>query len=602
MGNRELVVWASKYLQQDAACQKLLNKKNKLPVCDNSISINATAAIIKCNLFEVGPSVDEETGISTYYQYQCLNLSTEKLDTIRKALHSSEYAFIIIEGVSTKPIITLYFSSVEEDIFAHLRHANQGYTELETYDLPPLSFTKVDSKPTQVIYAYLADKEPELFSVRAQQFIETPHILTSLMSQVMSLESEEHIGFVSVLKVLADHFRKFLQPYIKKVTTDHHQLWSKYYGDRVSFLDGGMSRIVCLPGTEPMGIRVGIYTVTPGEVNLSKREEWNLLPYVIGDTINDRTHIYDVEHQTDVKRLQEAARYILEPLTALRYVKSSGAPPKVIFLHGPLQNQFLTYDETEPNYIPGVSRRFLAEHGISESDVIARVSDIPQDHNRKRMWNGCIAVYAYIMKQIFASSTPFVGVVERSRSRTFTNAVLRMFADESVVPKSTRTKIWDKLNQYEIGDELLWGCILDEGEYIEPICMKVNANLRRAHEKWKLVVRQFPVPTATMLKCSANNFPFRIDFNNNENLTSIHDIISLVYHTALLLPHYSFPVGIDIADKYAKIPDWLSKGISERLAANALKKALDTGDNRILKQCRQLLALSPRDFFFRPKI
>ena len=83
---------------------------------------------------------------------------------------------------------------------------------------------------------------------------------------------------------------------------------------------------------------------------------------------------------------------------------------------------------------------------------------------------------------------------------------------------------------------------------------------------------------------------------------TVNEIMSLIYHTALLLPNYAFPVGIDIADKYAKIPDWLSKGISARLTANILNRVLQTGNDRILRQVRQLLARSPRDFFFRPKI
>jgi hypothetical protein len=77
--------------------------------------------------------------------------------------------------------------------------------------------------------------------------------------------------------------------------------------------------------------------------------------------------------------------------------------------------------------------------------------------------------------------------------------------------------------------------------------------------------------------------------------------MSLLYHMSLLLPNYAFPVGIDIADKYVKIPDWLSKGVSASLTAAVLKKLLKSGDERALIQVRRLLALAPRDFFFRPK-
>jgi hypothetical protein len=106
---------------------------------------------------------------------------------------------------------------------------------------------------------------------------------------------------------------------------------------------------------------------------------------------------------------------------------------------------------------------------------------------------------------------------------------------------------------------------------------------------------------ATMLKCSVNSFPYRVEFNSTKQIPEVEQIMNLLFHMSMLLPHYAFPVGLDIVDKYAKIPDWLSKGISERLTANILKKVLEQGDDRLLMQVRKLLSLSPRDFFFRPK-
>jgi hypothetical protein len=79
-------------------------------------------------------------------------------------------------------------------------------------------------------------------------------------------------------------------------------------------------------------------------------------------------------------------------------------------------------------------------------------------------------------------------------------------------------------------------------------------------------------------------------------------LLSLVYHTSRLLPDYAFPVGLDIADKYAKIPDWLSKGISDKLATATLSKALQTGDQRTIMLVKKFLSQNPRDFFFRPKV
>jgi hypothetical protein len=102
-----------------------------------------------------------------------------------------------------------------------------------------------------------------------------------------------------------------------------------------------------------------------------------------------------------------------------------------------------------------------------------------------------------------------------------------------------------------------------------------------------------------MIKTSHHAFPFRVEFGSSVADAEIERTMRLIYHTSLLLPQYAFPVGIDIADKFAKIPDWLSKGVSAQLAAVIYKRCVQTGA-RLLEQMRNMLGRSPRDFFYRP--
>jgi hypothetical protein len=118
-----------------------------------------------------------------------------------------------------------------------------------------------------------------------------------------------------------------------KITKDHQALWADYCGSKISFADGGMSRIVSLPGVTPTGLRVGIYTVIPGETNPSLRETWSLQSHMIGDVLSDRS-IID-EDGEDEKRLQEAARYLAEAASVYRYVTHHKID--ALFLHGPIQ-------------------------------------------------------------------------------------------------------------------------------------------------------------------------------------------------------------------------------------------------------------------------
>jgi len=113
------------------------------------------------------------------------------------------------------------------------------------------------------------------------------------------------------------------------------------------------------------------------------------------------------------------------------------------------------------------------------------------------------------------------------------------------------------------------------------------------------VVRQLPQPGVMLLKSEETNFPFRVELNEAAMLRT-SSIASFLYHTARLLPRYAFPVGLDIADKYAKIPDWLSRGASAEISAAVLRRAMKTGDEHLLTQLRLFLARGPRDFFFRP--
>ena len=73
-------------------------------------------------------------------------------------------------------------------------------------------------------------------------------------------------------------------------------------------------------------------------------------------------------------------------------------------------------------------------------------------------------------------------------------------------------------------------------------------------------------------------------------------------HSALLLPQYAFPVGLDIVDKFARIPDWMSRPINTHTAVQALKRALDSGDKRLFDALRRMLCGSQREWLLRPGI
>lgn len=523
-------------------------------------------------------------------------LRSERLDELQ-ANDQIDYVYVVIHGSDTSARIVL---DIDDGCLLDILQAENPALRLHVYDLPPTTLTVVDTASVlRAILVALRRKDPGLHSDRTEEFVRYPHILLSLLSHVMELRSKDQIAFVSVLRVIADQLRELLKDRIVKLEKSHAKVWAHWYGRRVSFVDGGVARIESLPGSEPLAMRVGIYTVTPGETNPEVREEWKLEPYVAGDIVNTPADPDVDAPPPDPKRLLEAARYMLEALTVLKHAEST-PPPDVVFLHGPLVNSFLMYDEGEPHFIPGVDPTFLQSHGITLQVVTETLRNIPRRRDGMAMWNQCMAVYGFLMRRLFELDVPIVGVVERSGSSAFRNTVIEYLVQAGGINQSYGRKLRQRLDKYRITDELLFGCILDEGEYIVPMQLEKNV-VRRAREHWQGVVAQYPTPMATYLKTSDSSFPYRVELNCGKADPAIREVMALLYHTSRLLPEYAFPVGLDIADKYAKVPDWLSRGVSASIAAQVLAKAVRTGEPRVLQQLRRLLAQSPRDFFFRPR-
>lgn len=84
--------------------------------------------------------------------------------------------------------------------------------------------------------------------------------------------------------------------------------------------------------------------------------------------------------------------------------------------------------------------------------------------------------------------------------------------------------------------------------------------------------------------------------------TPTRELLSLVLHTSRLLPRYGFPVGLDVADRYAKVPDWMGRQIATGHKVNLLRKAFATDNEKVRDFSIRMLSASGRDWLYRPKI
>ena len=377
-----------------------------------------------------------------------------------------QYLLLVVEG--GPQVARVIVLGANEELFSEFQQSHPRLS-LAGFDLPPFDTTAIDSPPVLLgsIYRFLAHREPELFARRTDRFLRDPHILTQLLSHVMGLASKAQLEYISHLRILADTIREHLTDWIIRIERDHRGTWEEFMGQQVTFGDGGVSRIIGLPGADPMGVRVGMYTVVPGEEDRQHREQWRVYSYCIGDVLTDRSSFASEDAVVDRKRLQEAARYILEPLSLLRLV-DEGPPPDFAFLHGPLQNAFEQYDEDEPNHTPGVSRELLDRIGISEATVREFVPNIPSDRKSRVMWNQCIPVYLYAMHRIARTGFPIAGVVERSGGHSYTDTLLTAAVDAGIMASGVRAAILKIVREYDITDEFLFGCVLKEERVREP--------------------------------------------------------------------------------------------------------------------------------------
>jgi hypothetical protein len=152
---------------------------------------------------------------------------------------------------------------------------------------------------------------------------------------------------------------------------------------------------------------------------------------------------------------------------------------------------------------------------------------------------------------------------------------------------------------YRLTDSLIFECILDEGEYVDPVEMDKQGPDHKIPVAWAPEIKSYPKPLTTYVKTSAESMPIRVEFFPSDSL-SHPELVKLIVHMSRLLPRYSFPVGLDIVDKHAKVPEWMSKQMNVMLSAQLMRKAMDSGNAVAIRMVKRMLSTNTRDWLFRP--
>lgn len=437
--------------------------------------------------------------------------------------------------------------------------------------------------------------------------IHSPHIVEQMLKMSGDMSAPAQLQFLDTVEQLASQLREALLRGggIIKLERDHASLWKSVAGRRIGFVDGGMANLAML-GSSPVAVRVGGYIVRPGDRS-EQRESFIPLKMLISELyMSPDGSVYDGSFP-DLGALRDAARISIEAAGGARLVTDF---PDVewLFMHGALVNPVSRYTDVMrdgrvryafPNFSPEALKELLPK----------------TDKQRTGRDSNFISVYLRQLDLLQASRTVVCGVVEReSHTSSVIKQVIHGLDDDmlrSMLPMPPEQwKHWfltavdpadeDDGGGQRITDPLLFRCVLEPGEALRPVRIDRNEE-RRAPEAWKDKITKYPAPMVSYVQPTEWNAPIRIEMFEKD-LARFEETARLVMHCSLLLPRYAFPVGLDIVDKFAKIPNWMSRPINTNTAVQALKKALDRGDTRLFDALRRMMCGSQREWLLRPNI
>lgn len=470
---------------------------------------------------------------------------------------------------------------------------------------------------------------------------QTPQLLLRLAENALVVAESVRDNYVRNTARFVHDLRKALQRPEPLMTVNRvaDVSWEELQGEVATFIDGGVGQVQ-ISARVPILIRVGSYTVKTGERTLSERERFGYYPIVLGDLEGGSKGRPDF---IDIVRITAE---LLGGLSALDRTPDL----RVLMFHGPLVylvgayaghtpftesdiDLFLRHYTADPATGESIKEEFLREARL---DIYPRM--VPQ---RADEWIGRrvfepLAWMAFLYRrliQVAASRTPrpvIAGVVERGRLSDFSRHTLlpRVFRGlreheqpnyfNALYGRTDLTSPDAVLERLGFTDSLLLQLLLHPGEYAEPWPMDAKfeglrgGDLSLLGEGWSTRVdwgalcpphpSGFPAVTGCYLQISPKTEPVRIEVFPDLGLEQIGEAVQRAYLYARLLPGYGFPVGIDIVDKYARVPSWLTDAYGKMIRFH-LSASLQRGeitDAEMRRLLVQAIYMTHRDWLLRP--
>ncbi|MDQ3816977.1 MAG: DNA double-strand break repair nuclease NurA [Acidobacteriota bacterium] len=448
--------------------------------------------------------------------------------------------------------------------------------------------------------------------------------------------------FVAFLRIAMQQSRVERPEPILTTHQVENAIWSEVSDEVVTFIDGGVGRVE-ISTQVPILLRVGSYCVRTGERRLSEREQFGYYPVIFGDLQGGSKERKDF---VDIVRINAE---LLGGLAALERTPDL----RVLMFHGPLVYQvghytagqhahtpftefdidlFLKHYASSPEQAKQLKEDFLSEAKLDIYPQMAAGRAV--EWIKQRVFEP-LAWMAFLYRRLISEAkkrTPvpiIVGAVERGQTREFIQNILLARVFRGLFQKNRtnyfnelfgRTDLNDSqslLDRLGYQDQMLLALLLQPGEYSEPWEMDKygtlgNSNVSLPGESFETPVKfsvlkpsrfGFPVINGCYVRVSENTEPVRIEVFPELGDEQLTEATRRVYLYSRLLPGYGFPVGLDVADKYAKVPNWLTNAYS-KLIKHHLGVSLQLGeiqDEEMRRLLIQAMYITHRDFLFRPQ-
>ena len=476
-----------------------------------------------------------------------------------------------------------------------------------------------------------------------------PHLFLRLAENALTVAESVRDNYFKNTAHFVTHLRKAMRrddPIIA-VRSVADATWSELQGEVVTFIDGGVGQVQ-ISSQVPILLRVGSYSVRTGERQLAERERFGYYPIILGDLeggSKDRKDFVDIVRIT---------AELLGGLSALERTPDL----RVLMFHGPLVylmggyaghtpftehdiDLFLRQYALDADRGQQIKEEFLREARL---DIYPRmVPERSDDWVDRRVFEP-LAWIAYLYRCLIREATgrtpvPIIaGVVERGGLREFSERVLlyqvfrrlrsKGHADyfNKLYGRTDLTSPKALLERLGYTDTLLLAMLLQPGQASEPWEVAKYTSLHKGNttlpdESWPTPVdwgalippspwgahiapnpAAFPTVCGCYVNVSPTTEPVRVEVFPALGDYQLLEAARRAYLYARLLPGYGFPVGLDIADKYAHVPAWLTEAYGKMIRYH-LSASLQRGEIKDAEMQRilaQAIYMTHRDWLFRP--